>query len=217
MERNINMNEVSDGKLYTSRDMVRVGCEDCKGCSACCHGMGNSIVLDPYDIYRMSAGIGCTFDELLNEKIELNIADSLILPNLKMSGAGEACPFLNENGRCSIHAVRPGICRLFPLGRIYENGTFQYFLQVHECKRQTRTKMKVSKWLDTPNLKQYEQFISDWHYFLKDVEKEIREIENPEKIKQIGLSLLHIFYRRPYHAEQDFYTQFYERLHQIRG
>lgn len=217
MERNIDMNEVSDGKLYTSRDMARVGCEDCKGCSACCRGMGNSIVLDPYDIYRMSTGLVCTFDELLNEKIELNIVDGLILPNLKMSGREEACLFLNENGRCSIHPVRPGICRLFPLGRIYEEGTFRYFLQVHECKKTNRTKMKVSKWLDTPNLKQYEQFISDWHYFLKDVEKEIRQMEDKEKIKQIGLSLLHIFYRKPYDAERDFYIQFYERLHQIRG
>lgn len=216
MERNINMNEVSDGKLYTSRDMVRVGCEDCKGCSACCHGMGSSIVLDPYDIHRMSKGLGCTFDELLNEKIELNIVDSLILPNLKMAGPEESCPFLDVSGRCGIHAIRPGICRLFPLGRIYENNTFQYFLQIHECKKQNRTKMKVSKWLDTPNLKQYEQFVSDWHYFLKDVENEIREFGDAEQIKQIGLSLLHIFYRRPYDAEQSFYPQFYERLYQVR-
>lgn len=217
MERKINMSEVSDGKLYTSRDMARVGCEDCKDCSACCRGMGSSIVLDPYDIYRMSYGLGCTFEELLNGTIELNVADGVILPNLKLSGREEACPFLDENGRCGIHAIRPGICRLFPLGRIYENGTFRYFLQVHECKKQNRTKMKISKWLDTPNLKQYEQFINDWHYFLKAVEQEIGEMREPEKIKQIGLSLLHIFYRKPYDTERDFYTQFYERLNQIRG
>ena len=28
-------------------------------------------------------------------------------------------PFLDENGRCSIYAFRPGFCRLFPLGRYY--------------------------------------------------------------------------------------------------
>lgn len=217
MQRNINMNEVSDGKLYTSRDMVRVGCEDCKDCSACCRGMGNSIILDPYDIYRISRGLGSTFDELLNGKIELNMADGLILPNLNMSGAGEVCPFLDRNGRCSIHAYRPGICRLFPLGRIYEDGTFQYFLQVHECKKQNRTKIKISKWLDTPDLKRYEQFIADWHYFLKEIEAELQQIRDTEKIKQIGMSLLHIFYRKPYDLQTDFYVQFYERLDQIKG
>ena len=33
--------------------------------------------------------------------------------------------FLNEQGRCSIHDSRPGFCRLFPLGRFYENGGFR--------------------------------------------------------------------------------------------
>ena len=52
MERNVTMAEISDGKLYSRDDMVKAGCDDCRGCSACCHGMGNSIVLDPYDVYR---------------------------------------------------------------------------------------------------------------------------------------------------------------------
>ena len=69
MKRNIDMSEVSDGKLYTSRDMVRLGCEDCKGCSACCHGMGDSIVLDPYDICQLTKELGCTFEQLLAGKM----------------------------------------------------------------------------------------------------------------------------------------------------
>ena len=54
MERNVTMAEISDGKLYSRDDMVKAGCDDCRGCSACCHGMGNSIVLDPYDVYRLT-------------------------------------------------------------------------------------------------------------------------------------------------------------------
>lgn len=50
MERNWDLSERTDGRLYTKNDMVKAGCNDCKGCSACCHGMGESIVLDPYDI-----------------------------------------------------------------------------------------------------------------------------------------------------------------------
>ena len=47
MKREIDMSEISDGKLYTANDMVRADCHDCEGCSACCKGMGNSIILDP--------------------------------------------------------------------------------------------------------------------------------------------------------------------------
>ena len=117
MKRNVSLEEISDGRLYSRNDMVKAGCGDCKGCSSCCSGMGNSVILDPYDIYRLTALMGSTFEELMQGKIELNVVDGIILPNLSMSSGTETCAFLNEQGRCSIHAYRPGICRLFPLGR----------------------------------------------------------------------------------------------------
>lgn len=40
MKRNVNLEEISDGRLYDENDMVKAGCDDCKGCSACCRGMG---------------------------------------------------------------------------------------------------------------------------------------------------------------------------------
>ncbi|MDY3826563.1 MAG: YkgJ family cysteine cluster protein, partial [Lachnospiraceae bacterium] len=72
MERNIDMKEVSDGKLYTSNDMVKADCGGCEGCSACCRGMGESIVLDPLDIHRLCCGLGTDFNGLMVDKIELN-------------------------------------------------------------------------------------------------------------------------------------------------
>ena len=148
MIRNIDIEEISDGKLYTANDMVKADCQDCKGCSACCHGMGESIVLTPLDAYRLTKGLGRSFQEILNEHLELSVCDGIILPNLKMTGSEEGCTFLNEQGRCTIHAYRPGICRIFPLGRVYEDGTFKYFLQVYECQNKNRSKIKVKKWVD---------------------------------------------------------------------
>ena len=115
MERRVNMEEISDGKRYTGNDLVRADCHDCEGCSACCRGMGNTIQLDPMDIYRLTKGLSMTFEQLLASAVELQLVDGLILPNLKMTGETMACSFLNEEGRCSIHPFRPGICRLFPL------------------------------------------------------------------------------------------------------
>ena len=80
------------------------------------------------------------FETLLAGKIELNVVDGIILPNLKMAGAEDGCGFLTEEGRCGIHPFRPGICRLFPLGRYYEENGFRYFLQVHECQKENRRK-----------------------------------------------------------------------------
>ena len=133
MLRNVDLSEISDGKLYDANDMVKADCKGCEGCSACCRGMGKSIILDPLDVHRLTTGLGVPFEALLSQHVELNVVDGLILPNLRMTEGADACPFLNEQGRCSIHAYRPGICRLFPLGRFYENDSFRYFLQVHEC------------------------------------------------------------------------------------
>lgn len=213
MERNCNLNDISDGKFYGLSDMAKVGCNDCQGCSACCQGMGNSIVLDPLDIYELTTNLKRTLEELLlSEQVEMNVVDGMILPNLKMVGTRERCTFLNEEGRCTIHGYRPGICRIFPLGRVYENRSFQYILQVHECKKATRTKVKVSKWIDTPNLKKNQEFINDWHYFIKELQSLVKKLPNGEIIRQLNVFVLNTFYRMPYDAEKEFYEQFETRF-----
>ena len=140
------------------------------------------------------------------------MADGIILPNLKMNGKNERCVFLNEEGRCKIHSYRPGICRIFPLGRYYTEGGFQYFLQIHECRNDKRTKVKVKKWIDTPDVKRYETFINDWHYFLKEMEELVQSSDSDEKIREINMDILNQFYVRLYQADLDFYQQFYKRL-----
>lgn len=248
MKRQVSLEEISDGRLYTRNDMVRAGCNDCKGCSVCCSGMGESVILDPMDIYRLTVGLGRTFEMLMADKIELNVVDGIILPNLKMCDGTETCGFLNEQGRCSIHPQRPGICRLFPLGRYYEttemsgeqekrdklaeNGMFskkqekldvkaekkrgfRYFLQIHECPAPNKTKVKIEKWMDTPELRRYEQFVCDWHYFLEDVQERLAGESDENTVKNANLFLLKLFYIKPY-ADGDFYGQFEERLVQAK-
>lgn len=212
MDREIDMKEVSDGKLYGLRDMVKADCGGCEGCSDCCRSMGNSIILDPYDIYRLTIGLRRSFEELLDKEIELNLVEGIILPNLKMSGIQEKCSFLNEEGRCTIHSFRPGICRIFPLGRYYENESFQYFLQVHECREEPKTKIKVQKWIDTPNPKQNETFIIEWHYFLKALSRRLEHTEEGSFRKSLSMYILKNFYLKPYEENQDFYEQFRIRL-----
>ena len=216
MRREVDINEISDGNLYGPNDMVKADCGDCKGCSACCQGMGESIVLDPYDVYRLTKGLNISFEALLDDKFELGVYDGMILPHLKMAGANEACAFLNKEGRCSVHSIRPGICRLFPLGRFYENGSFKYFLQIHECKNQNRTKVKVKKWIDTPDLKQNEVFVNKWHDFVNEIQDKMMQVKDDALFKKVNMFLLQQFFIERYHDE-DFYKQFDERLEKAKA
>ena len=214
---NKNLEEISDGKVYGLYDMVRAACNDCEGCHFCCEDMGDSIILDPFDVYLLQKNLGVSVEALIEKKIELRMVDGLILPNLMMNEKTNCCVFLNENGRCSIHTFRPGICRLFPLGRIYEGDKLQYFLQSDGCIKQNRSKVKVSKWLDTPELKKNQQYLIDWHSFRKQMEVIIEDTSDEKMVKTIMMFLLNTFFIQPYNVNEDFYTQFYERLKKIQS
>lgn len=213
MKRNVDLNEISDGRLYTSNDMVKADCHDCKGCSACCSGMGESVVLDPFDIHRMCTGLQTDFATLLQNKIQLNIVDGLTLPNLKMDDENEKCGFLNSEGRCSIHTFRPGICRMFPLGRYYQKHGFSYFLQVHECPVANKGKVKVKKWIDIPEVKNYEEYIWKWHQFIVQCQEALEELSE-DQVRILNLLILRTFFEMPYGS--DFYSEFELRLNKIK-
>lgn len=210
VRRYMDMDQISDGRRYRRQDLVKLGCQECEGCSACCHQMVE-IPLDPWDLYMLYTHQDETMQELFTQKLALQAVDGLVLPVLRMDGPREACRFLNDQGRCSIHAFRPGICRLFPLGRIYEEDGFSYFLQVDECRKTNRTKVKIEKWLGIPNLAAYEKFVVSWHEVLENV-RASREDLDADLFKMVNTRLLQTFLLTPYQQE-DFYEQFSERLH----
>lgn len=199
-----------DSGLYHINDMVRTGCNDCKGCSDCCMGMGESIVLDPYDIWQLERNLNITFAELMQDKIELHVEAGIVLPNLKMKGSLECCGFLNEDGRCGIHEFRPGLCRLFPLGRKYENNELVYFVLEDACIHTDRTKVKVKKWLGVANAGRYESFLIRWHNLRKELQEKL-ETCSDELAKEINMGFLNIFYVKKY-GQEDFFGQFEERM-----
>ncbi len=197
MIRECTLEEISDGRTYDLNDMVKADTGNCQGCHKCCTGMGSSIILDPFDIWQMKIGLGKSFQELLNEgRIELNMVDGLILPNLRMNDS-DRCSFLDDSGRCSIHSMRPGICRIFPLGRVYDETGFKYFLQKNECIKESRAKIKVKKWIDTANLESNQKFILEWHKFIKETGAKmiaLRDSGRSEKINDIAMYVLNDFY-----------------------
>lgn len=199
-------------KLYTANDMAKTGCGGCAGCCDCCCGMGESVILDPLDVHRLAEGLHTEAAALLQTHLELHPVDGVILPNLKMTGSAERCVFLSAQRRCSIHAFRPGLCRLFPLGRYYENGGFRYFLQQSECRMEPKTKVKISRWMDTPRLKDYEKYVLDWHNFLESVQELLSSAQDEQLAKELNVYILNTFFIQSYGRGADFYEQFAQRL-----
>ena len=211
MYRDVDLKEISDGRLYRTNDMVKADCHDCQDCDACCHGMGQSILIDPYDMYQLERGLMVSAGTLLSQELALGLEGGLILPHIKMQESSDACAFLRD-GRCGVHDFRPGICRLFPLGRYYDDGELRYILQTKECLKTNRTKIKVEKWLGIPDIRRYEKFTLDWHYHILDLQEKIYNAAGDEEVKNLNLDCLNRYFATDYDINQDFYPQFYERF-----
>lgn len=203
-------------RFYTSQEMAKISCHMCAGCGSCCQKMGDTVHLDPYDVYQLTTNLKTSFTELLEWKIALHVEEGVILPHLKMDEESEACVFLQPDGTCNIHEFRPGICRLFPLGRNYDGNTFQYFIVENGCTKSDKSKVKISKWLNVPDIEKYEKFVASWHYFIKEMQLKFYKSKDEEYYKKSNLFLLQSFFIAPYDQEEDFYEIFEERLRQAK-
>lgn len=80
------------------------------GCSACCHD--TEMLLTQADAARLAAARpGLDFHFQADDGyLQLRGRDGPPAPGMK----GRPCVFLDEAGRCSVHAERPAGCRLYP-------------------------------------------------------------------------------------------------------
>lgn len=89
---------------------------ECTRCSQCC--VNKKIQVNPFEIARLAAGFEIGFAAFRTE----HTIDGVFL-NQKSDGS---CVFLGKRG-CEVHADRPLVCRIFPLGRhITESGKVHY-------------------------------------------------------------------------------------------
>ena len=80
----------------------------CSRCLHCCRD--KRIQVNPYEIARLSRSLGIGTTEFRARHTEAGNGTSLAFK------ADGACEFLGPEG-CSVHADRPLVCRLYPLGR----------------------------------------------------------------------------------------------------
>ena len=209
------LNEISDGKLYDIEDMVKADTCGCNGCSDCCKDVGDLVVLTPFDIYEMTTYLNADFDKLLGDKILLRENNKITLPYLKMQDKNKNCSFLDKNGRCTIHSKRPNICRLFPLGRVYQDNDFKYFLQVDNCPEEELKDVKVADWINIENYNENKKFILEWYKFIKALTFRLKFVRDEKEIAHINEILLDNFYRVK--IDNDFYKSFEELLPKVKN
>lgn len=85
---------------------------ECRRCTRCCSG--KRIRVNPYETYRLARSLGLSTTEFLARHTTAQGTE------LARTADGR-CAFLGPEG-CTVHADRPLVCRLYPLGRHVKAG-----------------------------------------------------------------------------------------------
>lgn len=212
MKTNMLLSDISDGQSYDLMDTVLADTKGCEGCSACCENVGDLVTLTPYDLYQMRVATGMTLDALFEGHLQKVTQDKITLPHLKMVTENQNCAFLDKDKRCAIHAYRPNICRLFPLGRFYENGDFHYFLQNNACIKEDLEPVVVNDWINIPNYDDNKIFILSWYQFIKALTFRMKFVRDEAEIEAIQKDILDTFFRLEAQDDLTFYATFQREL-----
>jgi Fe-S-cluster containining protein len=106
----------ADARVLGDADPMGLFC-GINGCDANCCTKSAPIVLNPYEIALICRESGMSYEDLL-DIVDTDRAKAFPLVMLPRD---PACHFWNGRG-CRIYAARPLACRLYPIGRVFDQG-----------------------------------------------------------------------------------------------
>jgi Fe-S-cluster containining protein len=127
----------------------------CRACSHCCRG--KVILVGPHEILGMSRALGIGTTELLSRYTDQGGTA------LRASEDGR-CVFVGPDG-CQIHAHRPLVCRLYPLGRKTDakgRESFVIYATQPDCEAVIGRDGTVAEFLESQGVEPY--FAWSRHY-----------------------------------------------------
>lgn len=212
-------------ELYQDIESLTVGLDDtfkfhCTQCGKCCRNR-DDILLSAYDIFKMSRFLNMNPEEFVKKYCNWYIGENSRIPIIRLNSVGKnyQCPLLRNN-KCSVHAVKPAACAMFPLGRYIavnnedpnaptlEGQEVKYLLQPPECGDESETHT-VREWLQGFDIKTEDEAFMTWQKCVIDIGELIRKAEN-----KLGMmTMFHLwnaimqFLYLDYDTEADFMPQ----------
>ena len=126
----------------------------CCRCGKCCQHVRQSVALETLDVYRITrylrernSDITCTEDFLVQygEMVLLD-GSGFCVYMLRVQGKEDGCVFLEKN-RCMIQAVKPRVCRMYPLvAEPGGDGQFGYLLSLEHPHHFNGRQISVRQW-----------------------------------------------------------------------
>jgi len=216
--------------LAKNLDKMHFGPDDtfrfkCYGCGKCCKNR-DDILLNAQDLFRLARHLKLTPKQVVERHGETYIGSQSGIPivRLKPVGKNQICPLLKDN-RCSVHASKPNVCALYPLGRYQKASKTDpgvpaesgYFVWPVTCGGHKLTTVRAH--LESFGIPLEDEFHAKWNeilIFLVGFCGEALSKGVSERAMQIlwGIILNQIYF--DYDVEQDFLPQFVAHTTKLR-
>jgi len=157
----------ADARVLTEADLLQLTC-GATGCSSTCCKATAPIVLNPYELARICKAARMSYEDLL-DVLDTDRAKGFPLVMLPRD---PVCHFWTATG-CRIYEARPLACRLFPLGRVYENNRSHIVLpEVNRCSGLVPTPAKtVTAYLQEQDTALFIEMADRWIEFVSHIER----------------------------------------------
>jgi len=217
-------------------DNYKIGLDDtflfkCLGCGKCCKNR-EDIILTARDLFNIAKRLNMSTEKAIEKYCNKYIGPQSRIPLIRLQprGVNHVCPLLQDK-KCIVHAVKPAVCALFPLGRYIECSKTgidpktvtaetlktEYIIQPIECGR-SRGHNTVRSWLEKFNMPIEDEFFTEWHalvMFAGDFCRDYEEKVSEDTMSMIWSGVAIALYLR-YDTSKDFMPQFLENAKSLR-
>ena len=190
----------------------------CKACGKCCKHR-EDILLTPYDLFRIASYLGRTPQEIVERYCEVYEGGQSHFPVVRVLPVypDNSCPFL-RNRKCSVHAQKPVVCRVYPLARITKSdGSLGYLYNGASCKHEPQ-RITVREWLGDVASAECEQAGKLWAEGILTVYSAIQpdKLGFSAKTRQQILNVIFIGLWLKYDTQKPFIPQLMENFEEIK-
>lgn len=190
----------------------------CDMCGKCCIHR-EDLLLSPRDIFNMSKALKLKPEDAVEQFCEVYVGDDSRMPLIRMRphGSVKRCPMLKDR-KCRIHAAKPDICKLFPLGRgcLVKKDTKKltpddlvFFFTNPDCGSGGK-EYTVREWLEEFGMNVQDNYPVLWHQTAMELATVFREMESKTELQVMRLlwstTIVGLYF--DYDLGQDFMPQF---------
>lgn len=158
----------------------------CKACGNCCRNRKEPILLTGYDVFRIAKGLKIETIEVVTKYTIGYVGGTSNLPVLTLKERQDGSCSLLRNGKCMVHANKPLVCAIYPLGRYYlpAEKRFGYFQQNICCG--TDEVHTLEEWLDKFNIHEWDEASSLWATIITKLAEQTMKIKESKAIEKMA-------------------------------